>query len=635
MTPVGVVAASAVSALGCGRSAFAVGGAGALAPVVIGADAVLASGGLRRPLAARVGTSIIGDAGTLDPERPARLLGLVATELAHALDERLDGWQKLRLGYVIGTSGGAMDALRAALGMREGGSVIEPRAARAAPYFAPLGALEPLPPAEPGLAVQVLAACASSTIAIGLGCRWIDLGRCDIVIAGGYDALSTFIAAGFEALGATSASRPAPFRLGRDGMALGEGAALLALARPEIHCGVHGWILGFGASCDAVHVTAPDRSGRGLASAATAALRDAGVEPASVDLVSAHATATPFNDAAEARALELALGPRARGMVVHPFKASVGHTLGAAGALETLAVLDVMASRIRPAAAGSGAIDPDFRGSLLERNEPAAVATALKLSAAFGGANAALVLGRADGNLRDRPSATLEPRAVHLVAVGAPSERLDPSALGERGRQHETKLSRLDPLSECTVAAAADVVRRFGLQPEADRVGIVVGTISATIEADEVFDARLRSRGLRAAEPRRFPATSPNLCAGQCAIALGVTGPVLSVGAGLAAPVEALLVAHDLLASGDADEIVVVAVDEVGPAVRALWTRAGWPIPAHGAVAALLSTRRGIRLDRACLVNAHTQVAEGQGRRGAAEPGWPVFVAAIREAAAE
>src|SRR5678815_5114296 len=98
------------------------------------------------------------------------------------------------------------------------------------------------------------------------------------------------------------------FRSDRDGMALGEGAALLALRPSALDDGpILGTILGFGASCDAVHVTAPDRTGAGLANAAISALRDAGVAPSCIELVSAHATATPFNDAAEARAIDAVL----------------------------------------------------------------------------------------------------------------------------------------------------------------------------------------------------------------------------------------------------------------------------------------------------------------------------------------
>src|SRR5262249_36959960 len=160
---------------------------------------------------------------------------------------------------------------------------------------------------------------------------------------------------GFEVLRATTASRSRPFCLGRDGMSLGEGAALVALVRAgeEGKAQVALRLAGFGASTDAVHITAPGRTGGGLERAAPPALAPpaaAAAVPEEIGLVSAHATATPYNDAMEARAL----GRVFEGVappVVHPFKAQIGHTLGAAGVLEALAAADALASGVAPAAA--------------------------------------------------------------------------------------------------------------------------------------------------------------------------------------------------------------------------------------------------------------------------------------------
>src|SRR5262249_49908544 len=151
--------------------------------------------------------------------------------------------------------------------------------AGSATYFAPLDyALAEVGLARVARRTQILAACAASTIAIGVATRWLDRGACDLCIAGGYDAVSVFVAAGFEAPRAATASRMRPFRIGRDGMSLGEGAGVLALVREEDTNGapVLFRVAGFGASTDAVHITAPDRTGSGLARAAEAALRDAG-----------------------------------------------------------------------------------------------------------------------------------------------------------------------------------------------------------------------------------------------------------------------------------------------------------------------------------------------------------------------
>ena len=116
----------------------------------------------------------------------------------------------------------------------------------------------------------------------------------------------------------------------------------------------------------------------------------------------------------------------------------------------------------------------------------------------------------------------------------------------------------------------------------------------ATLETNALFAARIRERGARAAEPRRFPYTSPNAVAGECSIAFGLTGPSFSVGGGMHAALEALASAAVLVESGDAERIVVVAVDDVGPATRAL-ERLGEPSLQAGAVAVWLAPGRRAR----------------------------------------
>jgi 3-oxoacyl-[acyl-carrier-protein] synthase-1/3-oxoacyl-[acyl-carrier-protein] synthase II len=118
--------------------------------------------------------------------------------------------------------------------------------------------------------------------------------------------------------------------------------------------------------------------------------------------------------------------------------------------------------------------------------------------------------------------------------------------------------------------------------------GVIVGTPLATLETNAIFAGRIRERGARAAEPRRFPYTSPNAVAGECSIAFGLTGPSFSVGGGMHAALEALAAASVLVEGGDADRIAVVAVDDVGPATLALG--GGLSLRA-GAVAVLVSAR--------------------------------------------
>ncbi|MGH7436691.1 MAG: beta-ketoacyl synthase N-terminal-like domain-containing protein, partial [Polyangiaceae bacterium] len=354
MTSAAVIAFGAISALGKGRDAFDAGTPGQPARIAIGRDEELSSAGLAKPFAARA-WPIHG------PGRAAGLLGHALTECAGSLDRDRPGWRAERVGLVVGTSSGGMRAAeRTFAELRSGDPLTDPASST---YFGPVDA------AARGLGVDlepsmvVLGACASSALAIGLGLRWLERDACDVVLAGGFDEVTVFVAAGFEVLRATTAAPPPrPFRVGRDGMSLGEGAAILALARAARGKAM-AFVTGFGASCDAIHLLAPDRTGGGLARAARAALAEAG--PGPIDLVSAHATATPFNDASESRAIATVLGESAgvagpkSDPVIHPFKAQIGHTLGAGSALELLVALDAMRRGVLPAAAGEGPKDPD------------------------------------------------------------------------------------------------------------------------------------------------------------------------------------------------------------------------------------------------------------------------------------
>ncbi len=582
------IAFGAVSALGVGRDAFHAGEIGAPARVAIASDPTFAAAGLTRPFAARARA----DLGPRSSDRATALLGFALAEAIEGLGRARPAWRTERVGVAIGTSSGGMESAERFFAARASGAVVGPHHRPPATYFAPFDdAL-----AETGLEAiaskktQVLAACSASAISLGLALRWLERGACDVVFAGGYDALTVFVAAGFEVLRATTASRPRPFRIGRDGMSLGEGAAIVALVReadardaPAI---LH--LAGFGASGDAVHITAPDRTGAGLARSARAALDDAALEPSRVGLVSAHGTATPYNDAMESRALATVFGDGPR-PVVHPFKAQIGHTLGAAGVLEALAAADALARSIAPAAAGDGELDPDAAVHVEELGAPRVSEAALKLAAAFGGSNAALVITRAPN---ERTLAATIGRATYATAWafgGDPS--LDALAAGTGVAKD--RLARLDTLCRLGLAAVIALAERCGGREALSGAGLVAGHALATLETNAAFDARLRARGPRLADPRLFPATSPNAIAGECAIAFHLTGPLFSVGAGLDGGAEALAAAAEIVASGAADRMIAVAADDVGDASRALLAAAGWTerASASGSFAVLVEAR--------------------------------------------
>ena len=250
-------------------------------------------------------------------------------------------------------------------------------------------------------------ACASSTIAIGEAMRAIADGRLDIAVAGGAEApLEAPLFGVFDGTRAMSPiddADPArsckPFSRDRSGLVLGEGAAFLVL-EAEDHARargavIHGYLVGYGVACDAHHIGMPASDGQ--VRCLRAALDDAGLAPAQVEYVNAHATATDGGDAIEAASLREVFGTGMDAPAVSSTKSVHGHLLGAAGALECLVTVLAVREGLLPASAHLGT--PDLRCDLNhvgERARQGHVAHALAFSCGFGGTNAALVIAHPD-----------------------------------------------------------------------------------------------------------------------------------------------------------------------------------------------------------------------------------------------
>jgi 3-oxoacyl-[acyl-carrier-protein] synthase II len=246
---------------------------------------------------------------------------------------------------------------------------------------------------------SVTNACCSSTVALGQGAMWIAEGDCECVLTGGADALSRLTVGGFNAIRVVTPEFPRPFDKDRSGMVVGEGAAFLVLeslerARDRL-ARVLALVEGFGLSVDAYHVTAPDPDGNGALAAMTRALESAGSDPGELDHVNAHGTGTVANDGAEAKAIARLLGERVSKVPVVSLKGALGHGLGAAGALEAVtAVLTLLHQTVPPSV---GFRQPGPQVALWIPKEPVKmpVRRVLSTNLAFGGNNAAVLLGRA------------------------------------------------------------------------------------------------------------------------------------------------------------------------------------------------------------------------------------------------
>jgi 3-oxoacyl-[acyl-carrier-protein] synthase II len=256
-----------------------------------------------------------------------------------------------------------------------------------------------------GPSLCITTACAAGANAVGEAGRLIREGSADVVIAGGTESAITPTAmAGFARAGALSgrndepkrASRP--FDAGRDGFVMGEGAGFLVLEEWERAVArgatILGELLGYGRNCDAYHITAPAPGGAGTVACMTAALDDAGIEPARVNHVNAHGTSTPLNDVNESEACLKVFGGTTP--PVTSIKGVTGHLIGAAGAVEAVASLLSLRYGIVPPVANYETPDPEI-GADVVHGAPREIGegVALSNSLGFGGHNATLVLGPA------------------------------------------------------------------------------------------------------------------------------------------------------------------------------------------------------------------------------------------------
>ena len=282
---------------------------------------------------------------------------------------------------------------------------------RVSPFLVPMM----LPDSAPGqIAIQfglkgpnmtIVTACASSANAIGEATETIRRGAADAILAGGTEAgIVPLALAGFNVMNAISRRNDAPqkasrpFDLNRDGFVPGEGGAALmleSLERAQARgARIYAEVLGYGASADACHITAPQESGEGAAAAMRAALAQSGLEPKDIGYLNAHGTSTLLNDKSETAAIKQVFGPAAYQLAISSTKSMTGHLLGAAGALEAVACVKALQTGSLPPTINYETPDPvcdlDYIPNTARR---APIRVAMSNSFGFGGHNACLIFG--------------------------------------------------------------------------------------------------------------------------------------------------------------------------------------------------------------------------------------------------
>ena len=311
-----------------------------------------------------------------------------------------------RFGVIIGSGIGGLPTIEnQVIRLHEKG------AKRVSPMFVPMAIANmaagniALRVGAKGICTAIVTACASGTNSIGEAFRNIKHGYSDVILSGGTEAtICEMGIAGFAALTALSESTDPnrgsiPFDENRNGFVMGEGAGVLVLESLE-HAQargakIYGEIVGYGANCDAYHMTAPTPDGSGASKAMKLAMEEAGVQPEQVGYINAHGTSTPANDQAEAKAIQIALGKNFRDTYVSSTKSMTGHLLGAAGGIEALATLLALEHQFIPPTINVEKQDPEIDLTVVKNeSKPASFTYAMSNSLGFGGHNAVLCMKR-------------------------------------------------------------------------------------------------------------------------------------------------------------------------------------------------------------------------------------------------
>ncbi|MBQ8603350.1 MAG: beta-ketoacyl-ACP synthase II [Oscillospiraceae bacterium] len=310
---------------------------------------------------------------------------------------------KDRLGVIIGSGIGGIETIESAQT-----NLLERGASRVSPYFIPMALVNlaagsvAIDLGAKGHCSAVVTACAAGSNAIGEAFHKIRDGYSDIMFAGGAEASVTPLAvAGFAAMRALHTGRDKnrasiPFDRQRSGFVMGEGAGMLVLEEYSHAMArgarIYGEIIGYGATCDAHHITAPLDDGSGGAKAMTEAVMDAGITPDSIDYINAHGTSTPLNDKTETLAVKTAFGGHARKLMVSSTKSNTGHLLGASGAVEAIITLKALQTGIVPATINYRHPDDDCDLDIVANEcRKADIRYAMSNSLGFGGHNASLI----------------------------------------------------------------------------------------------------------------------------------------------------------------------------------------------------------------------------------------------------
>ncbi len=427
------------------------------------------------------------------------------------------------------------------------------------------------------------AACAASTVAIALAAQKVASGQKKSVLVVAADIASRFTHTGFSALRALSGTDCRPFDGNRDGLCLGDGAAAIWITDGD-GFSTEAKLSGWGIANDANHITGPARDGCGLIMSIEQAMKIAGLKSNQIEAFCAHGTGTVYNDAMELTAFETIFGEKR--FPVFGVKGSIGHTLGAAGAIEVALCSKLLDKKIIPPT--NGVTEPEERavGRVSSQSQAFAGNSILTTNSGFGGVNAAVIL---------EPVLDRQAPAWHLPEMDARSET-------ERNKNHDqvnlkilggswinasgfaqlnqatsfeyqpgepvlpparglfnpplTRYGRFDRYTKTGIAAMALALKDAGLETYEDKrnIGVVLSTKWESFETDLTYYETTLADGGIASSPNLFSYTLPNVVIGECAAYYKLMGPTFTVGS-------CFLPALDAMIAGLTDTMVIGWLD--------------------------------------------------------------------------
>ena len=464
-----------------------------------------------------------------------------------------------------------------------------------------------------GFAATTCSACSSSLGAIALAVTMLQSGELDLVVAGGYDTISEYVYGGFNALRLVADGPLRPFAKDRQGMKLAEGYGIVILERAgdaqRRNASPLATILGCGESADAHHLTQPHPQGEGAANAIESALSSAGIGANKIDMITAHATGTPDNDAGEYAAFSRVFGDHLPKVPVVAFKSHLGHTLGGAGAVELILSAHALRDQIIPPCANSKSEEIELAGLNLSTGEAksARIGATLNTSLGFGGANTAVVLGPVAASaglatstapivIRKQHDRDVLITGIGVIVPGAvggetfarrvmessePRWLKDSGAIPEADILHLLNARRVRRMSEyvkLTLAATALALNDARIDAAGGLDGmysVILGSMHGCSEFSDSYYREIVRQGLVGANPVLFAEGVPNAAAAHLSLMLGLKGACQTVIGSRTSGLDALHLAALRIRAGTCDRIFVGAGEEYSSTVNGAYGSCG------------------------------------------------------------